>query len=149
MRQNEDERARARGRWFEFMKQTWKAIHFKIDERIQELGTYINQDGELQLRTSCEIFRVDMGDQLGLLKVEQQNTSQGMGNVVSAVDTRLIQNDHRNTQQEELLRKLCTSLTDLNGKVEKNIGDTKQINNNYISMGKRMGEKDKNWKVEL
>ena len=72
-----------------------------------------------------------------------------MGNVVSAVDTRLIQNDHRNIQQEELLLQLCASLTNLNGKLEKNIEDTKQINNNYIAMGKRMTEKDKNLDVEL
>ena len=43
---------------------------------------------------------------------------------------------------------LCTSLTDLNGKLEKIIGDTKQSNNNYIAMEKRMEEKAKNWKVE-
>ena len=148
-RQNEDVRERTRGKWCEFLKQIWGGMYFKITERIQELWTYINQDGELQLRTSCDILRMDMGDKLGLLKVEQQNTLQGMGNVVSAVDTRLIQNGHRNTQQEEALRQLCTSLTDLNRELEKNIGDTKQINNNYIAMEKRMEEKDKNSKVEL
>ena len=75
--------------------------------------------------------------------------AQGMKNVVIAVDTRLIQNDRRNTRQEELVKQLCTSLTDVDGKLEKNSGDTKQIKNNYISMGKRMEEKDKNRNVEL
>ena len=113
--QNEDERERARGKWFEFMKQIWRGMYFKITERIQELWTYINQDVELQLRTRCAMFLVYMGDQLGWLKVAQRNMVQGMGNVVSAVDTRLIQNDHRNTQPGALLKQLCTSMTDLNG----------------------------------
>ena len=59
--QNEDERGRARKKRYEFMKQIWGSMYFKITDGIQELGTYINQDVELQLRTSCEMFRVDMG----------------------------------------------------------------------------------------
>ena len=66
---------------------------------------------------------------------------QGMSNVVSDVDTRLIQNDRRNTQQEELLKQLCASLTNLNGKLAKNIEATTQINNNYIVMGGKNGRK--------
>ena len=108
-------RDRARGKWFESLRQIWGWTYFKITERIQELGAYINRDVELQLRDSCEIFRTDVGNPLGLLKVAQQNMAQGMGDVVSAVDTRLIQNDHRNTQQGDLLKQICTSLTDLNG----------------------------------
>ena len=52
-------------------------------------------------------------------------------------------------QQEELLQQLCTSLTNLNGKLETNVGDTIQIKNNYIVVEKRMEGKDKNSKVEL
>ena len=89
------------------------------------------------------MFRVDMWDQLGRLKVAQQYMVQGMENVVSAVDTRLIQNDRRNTPQEELLKQLWASQTNLNVELEKNIEDTKQINNNYIAMEKRIEEKEK------
>ena len=52
-------------------------------------------------------------------------------------------------QKEELLQQLCTSLTNLNGKLERDIGDTRQINNNYIVTDQRMEVKDKNPKVEL
>ena len=48
-----------------------------------------------------------------------------------------------------MLKQLCASLTHLDGKLEKNIEDTNQIQNNYIVMEKRMGEKDKNLKVGL
>ena len=105
MCQNEVERGRARKKRREFMKQILEGIYFKITGGIQELGTYMNHDVELKLRTSCEVFRVDMGDQIGRLKEAQQNMAQGVENVVSDVDTRLIQNDHRNTQLGELLKK--------------------------------------------
>ena len=57
------------------MNQIWEGIYFEITERIQELGKYINQDVELKIRTSCEMFRVDVGDQLGRLKEAHQNTA--------------------------------------------------------------------------
>ena len=123
-------------------------IYLKITEGIQDLGTYINQDVESRLRASCEMFRVDMGDRIGRLKEAQQNMAQGIPNGVSDVDTLLIQNEHRNIQQEELPNQLCTALTNLNGKLERNVGDIIQINNNYMVMEKRMGEKEKILKAE-
>ena len=73
----------------------------------------------------------------------------GIENVVSAVDTRLIQKGRRNTQQGELLKRLCISLANLNGELERDIGDTHQINNNYVVMENRMEELGNNLKVEL
>ena len=61
IRQNEDGRERARKKRYDFLKQIWEAIYFKITERIQELRTYISHDVELKLRNSCGAFRVDMG----------------------------------------------------------------------------------------
>ena len=62
-------------------------IYFEINERIQELGTYINQDVELKLKATCDMRRADMGGQLAWLSIRQQNMVQGIENVVSAADT--------------------------------------------------------------
>ena len=59
------------------------------------------------------MFRVDIGDHLGRLKEAHRNMAQGIGNVFSDVETRLIQNDHRNAHQEEVIKQLCASLTNL------------------------------------
>ena len=95
--QNEVERGQACGKWYESLKQVFEATYSKIAERMQELGTYINQDVALQLRESCEMFRVDMGEQLGQLKLSQRRTVRGIGNVPNAVDTRLI---HKRSQKQ-------------------------------------------------
>ena len=52
-------------------------------------------------------------------------------------------------QQERALEQICTSLAILHSKVEQNIKDTQQINNNYSMTGKRIEEKEKKLKVEF
>ena len=101
------------------------------------------------LKVTCDIFRTDMGGQLAWLDVRRQTTAQGIENGVIAVDTCFVQNDERNGQQERALGQICTSLASLNIKVEQNIKDTQQINNNYALMEKRIEEKDKKLKVEF
>ena len=71
-------------------------IYFKIAERIQELGTYINHDVELKLKVKFDMLRADMGDRLAWLNIRQQNMVQGIENIVSAVDTCFVQNNQRN-----------------------------------------------------
>ena len=72
----------------------------KITGGIQELGTYINQDGEVKLKATCDMFRTDMDVQLAWLNVRQQTMAQGIENVVSAVDTCFVQNNQINDRQD-------------------------------------------------
>ena len=75
--------------------------------------------------------------------------AQGIENVVSAVDTCLVQNNGGNDQQERALEQICTSLASLNSAVEQNINDTQQININYTLLEKRREEKDEKLKLEF
>ena len=78
-------------------------MYFKISVRIRDLGTYIHQDVESKLGNSCEMFRTDFGNQLGRIKDVQKQMAHGMDHIVSAVDTRLVQNDQRNNARGGLL----------------------------------------------
>ena len=126
----------------------WR-VHFKITERLQDLGTYIHQDVELRLRDSCDSPRLDMGDQLGGLKDVQKITAQVIGNLPIALDTRLVQNEQRNHAQEGLLGKLCATLGNLNTKLDNNIQETQQMNRKYIAAKQRMEEMSQEVKVEV
>ena len=95
------------------------------------------------------MLRTDMGDQLAWLDVRHQTMVQGIENVVSAVDTCLVQNNGGNDQQERALEQICTSLASLNSAVEQNINDTQQININYTLLEKRREEKDEKLKLEF
>ena len=99
LRQDELERERWRKKRYDFCKQTWQVVHCEIADRKQELWPYIHHDVEAQLGNRCEMFRTDFGDQLGRLKDVQQQMAQCMDNIVSVVDTRLLQNDRRNNLQ--------------------------------------------------
>ena len=70
------------------------------------MRTYIQKGVELTLRKSCETFRADLVNQMGWLKDVQQVMVQVIGNLASAVDTSLVQNDQRNNAQDGLLGKL-------------------------------------------
>ena len=93
------------------------------------------------------MIRTDMGDQLSWLGAWKQNMVQGMENVVSAVDTCFVQNNQRNDQQEQISRRICESLAGLQRKLDQNIKDAKQINENHTLMEKRMEQHDKKLKA--
>ena len=66
--------------------------------------------------------------------------AQGINNLVSAVDTRLVQKDQRNNLQEGLLGELCATLTSLNAKLDKKTQDTQQMHQKFIVTKQRMQE---------
>ena len=65
---------------------------------------------------------------------------QGITNLASAVDTRLVQNYQRNNLQEGLLGELCTALTNITANLEKNTPGTRQTTQRFIDMKQRMEE---------
>ena len=79
----------------------------------------------------------------------QQTTVQGIGNVVSSVDTCSVQNNQRKDLHELLIRQICTSLAGLTSKLDQNIKDAHRINYNHTMMETRMEQKDKKLKVEF
>ena len=66
--------------------------------------------------------------------------AQGITNLDSAVDTRLVQNDRRNNLQEGFLGELCTAMTNIASNLEKNTQDTQQMNQRSKDMQQRMEE---------
>ena len=117
------------------------AIRCRITERMHELSDYIDHDVEPKLGVTCGIFRVDVGNQFARLNERHQNLEQGVENVANAVDSRLVENNHRNNAQERTLGKITTTLLGLIAKMEQNIKDTRQTHENNTKMEKRMGGK--------
>ena len=124
-------------------------MYYKITDGIQDLGTYIHQDVELTSGNSCEMFRADLGNQMGRIKDVQQQMAQCMGNIFSAVDTRLVQNDQRNNAQEVLLGELCATLKNLTVKLEQNTQENHQLNQKFNAIQQRMEGMSKEVKVEV
>ena len=48
-------------KWQFSLKAVREAIHEQITERIQEMGSYIDQDVKSKLNGMCEMFRVSVG----------------------------------------------------------------------------------------
>ena len=92
------------------------------------------------LRKSCEMFRVDLGDQSGRLKDVQQHMAHGMNNLPSALDTRLVQKGQRNNLQEGLLGELCAALTNLTARLETYTQDNQRTNQRFSELKPRMGD---------
>ena len=58
---DQEERERSGKKWESFLKDAWGTMHGKITERMQEMGTFIDQDVRNKLNGVCEISRVDVG----------------------------------------------------------------------------------------
>ena len=95
------------------------------------------------------MFKLYVGNQLAWLNDRRQNIAQGVENVVSAVDTRSVEDNERNNAQERTLEQITATLAGLNGKVERNIKDTNRIHENHTQMGGRMEENGKKLNMEL
>ena len=86
------------------------------------------------------MFRTDLRNQSGRIKDVQQQMPQCMENIVSAVDTRLVQNCQRNYAKEGLLGECCATLTYLAVNLEQNTQDNHQMNQKINVIQQRMGE---------
>ena len=102
LQQCEDQAERDRGgeKWQEFLKAVWETIREQITERMQEMGTYIDQDVKSKLNGVCEMFRVDVGSHLVRSQEKQQELARGIRDVAKAADDRLVENNNRNNHQE-------------------------------------------------
>ena len=66
------EREKEGKKWQAFLKAVWETTHEQITERMQEMGTYIDQDVRSKLNGACEMFRVDVGSQLASSQGKKQ-----------------------------------------------------------------------------
>ena len=111
---------------------------------MHELSNYIDRDVEQRLRFTCDIHRVDVGNQFARLNERKPKLEQGVESVVDAAGDRLEENNHRNITKEWMLGQITTTLIGLSAKMEQNIKDTQQIHENQTLTGKRMEEENKN-----
>ena len=119
-RNSQEEKEKAVKKRRGFPNVVWGTINGQITERMQELGSYIDQDVNQRLRGMCELFRADVSNQVARFNEMQQKLEQWIENVVNAAGDRLVENDHRNNNQEWALGQINASLLGLNGKMEQN-----------------------------
>ena len=70
------EREKAGENWEAFLKAVWETIHEQITQRMQEMGTYIDQDVRRKLNGIWGMFRVDVGSQLANFRERKQKLEQ-------------------------------------------------------------------------
>ena len=96
-----------------FLNAAWGAIREQITERIQEMGTYIDQDVRGKMNGMCEMFRVDIGSVLTNFQEKQQELEQCIRDVANAMDGRLVESNRGNSNQESLLGELSDAVIGL------------------------------------
>ena len=102
--------------------------HEQITERMQEMGTYIDQDVRNKLNGMCEMPRVDVGGQLANFRERQQELEQCVRNVANAADDRLVENKNKTTKKTVERDNRCTQW--VKGEMEENRNNTQQIQEN-------------------
>ena len=70
---------------------------------MHEISAYIDQDVGRKLIATCDISRVDVGNQFARFDERQRNLEQGIESVTNAVDNRMVENDRRNNAQGRML----------------------------------------------
>ena len=108
-----------------------------ITERMQEMGTIIDQDVRSKLNGACEMFRVDIGSLLTNFQEKQQELDQWIRDVSNAVDGRLLGNNNSNNRQESLLREISDAIMGLNGEMEENRNTPQQIHEKQTQMERK------------
>ena len=66
------------------------------------------------------MFPGELETQLGGMRDVQGQLAQGMQQLANAVDTKLVQNDQRNNNQEGMIRDMCTALRNLGVQIGRN-----------------------------
>ena len=109
-RENQADRQKGGEDWHLFLKNVWGCMHSQITERIQEMGAIIKQGVKGGLDVIREMFRVDIGSLMRNLQETQQVSERDIRDVTNDADARLIENNERNNQQENLLKQLSDAI---------------------------------------
>ena len=64
------------------------------------MGTYIDQDVKSKLNGMYGMYRVDVGSHLVSFQERKQELEQRIRDVANAMDDRLVENNNRNSYQE-------------------------------------------------
>ena len=78
----------------------------QITDKMQEMRSLVNEDVQRKLDGMCEMYRVDIRGLMLNSQESHQVLERDMRDVVSVVDSRLIEHNERNNQQENVLNLL-------------------------------------------
>ena len=107
---------------------------------MQEMGTYIQQDVKGKLVVTCEMFMVDIGSLMSYFQDKQQVSDRDLRNGANAADGRLIENNERNNQQENLLSQLSEAIIGLREEMIVSRNNTQQIHEKQMKIEQKIEE---------
>ena len=111
-----------------------------ITEKMQEVISLVNEDVQRKLDGMCETYTVDVR---GLMLEFQEShivSGRDMGEVASVVDSRLIENNERNNQQENVcvLELLNEEVQWLREELKESRNNNQQLQGNQRRMEQRI-----------
>ena len=99
----------------------------RITEKMQEMRSLVNEDVQMKLDGMCEMYRVDIRGLMLNFQESRQFSARDMRDVASAVDSRLIENNGRNNQQENVLNLLSEAVQGLRGELGESRNNNQQL----------------------
>ena len=109
---------------------------------MQEMRSLVNEDVRRKLDGVCEMYRVDVRGLMLNFRESRQVLERDMRDVVSAADSRLIDNNERNNQKENVLGLLNEAVQGLGEELEESRNSNQQLHEKQRGRNKEWKKKE-------